>query len=309
MELRHLRYFVAVAEELSFRKAAQKLHLAQPPLSTQIKALELELGVQLLERTTRSVSLTHAGRVFLEEARAVLALSSQAQRRTQEAAHGLVGTLRLGVIAPAANAWLARILRSFRQQFPGVQLSVYDLTTPDQLQRLREGALDAGLLRPPVGFPELEFAFVEEADQILALPERHRLSRKPRLEWGDFDGEPMVMVQPNLQHGYYDAFLAACAKAGAKPGPAQFTNDIQSKLWLISAGFGLAPTTATLAEVKRPGLIFRKLPPGLPPVQTVLAWRRDNLSPVLTHFRACFPPFRGRRRGSAKPKLKTTTSG
>src|ERR1041385_8821558 len=107
MELRHLRYFVAVAEELSFRRAAEKLNLAQPPLSAQIKSLEEELGVRLLERTTRSVSLTPAGRVFLEEARLVLANSSRAQRRAQEAAKGLAGTLRLGVIAPAANARLA----------------------------------------------------------------------------------------------------------------------------------------------------------------------------------------------------------
>src|SRR5262249_54630806 len=154
MELRHLRYFVAVAEELSFRRAAEKLNLAQPPLSAQIKSLETELGVRLLERTTRSVSLTHAGRVFLEEARSVLAASSQAERRAQDAAHGLVGTLRLGVVAPTANAWLAAILRRFRQRFPSVQLSVFDLTTPDQLRRLRENALDAALVRPPVGFPE-----------------------------------------------------------------------------------------------------------------------------------------------------------
>jgi DNA-binding transcriptional LysR family regulator len=292
MELRHLRYFVAVAEELSFRRAAEKLNLAQPPLSAQIKSLEAELGVRLLERTTRSVSLTYAGRVFLEEARSVLAASSQAERRAQEAAHGLVGTLRLGVIAPTANAWLAGILRRFRQRFPSVQLSVFDLTTPDQLRRLRENALDVALVRPPVGFPELDFEFVEEADQVLALPAGHRLAKKRRLEWQDFDGEAMVMVQPNLQHGYYDAFLAACAKAGAKPRAAQYTNDIQTKMWLISAGFGIAPTTATLAEVRRPGLVFRALPPGAPRVQTVLVWRRNDHSPVLGHFRDCFPPLR-----------------
>ena len=104
----------------------------------------------------------------------------------------------------------------------------------------------------------------------------------------------MVMVQPNLQHGYYDAFLAACAKAGVKPRAAQYTNDIQTKMWLISAGFGIAPSTATLAEVKRPGLVFRSLPPGLPRVQTILVWRRNDQSPVLAHFRDCFPPIKSR---------------
>src|SRR5882724_8225852 len=145
MELRHLRYFVAVAEALSFRRAAEKLHLAQPPLSAQIKDLETELGVRLLERTTRSVQLTAAGRVFLDEARAVLSASVQAERRARDAQHGITGTLRLGLIAPTANAWLAAILRRFRQAFPGVMFSIFDLTSTEQLRRLHDNELDAGL--------------------------------------------------------------------------------------------------------------------------------------------------------------------
>src|SRR5690348_1860907 len=125
MELRHLRYFVAVAESLSFRRAAERLHMAQPPLSAQIKSLEGELGVRLFQRSTRIVRLTRAGEVFFAEARALLAAALEAERRVKEAEQGLVGTIRLGVIAPAANAWLAGVLRLFRRQFPGVQLSVF----------------------------------------------------------------------------------------------------------------------------------------------------------------------------------------
>ena len=288
MELRHLRYFVAVAEELNFRRAAERLHLAQPALSSQIKSLEDELEVRLLERNTRSVKLTHAGRVFLDEARSVLSAATQAEHRAKKAEHGLVGTLRIGVIAPVANAWLAGILRGFHQRFPGVQLSLFDLTSPEQLHRLHTGHLDAGLLRPPVSFPELDYKFVEESWQVLAAPAGHRLTRKKRLEWADFDGEDLVMLHTSLQHGYYDAFLAACAKAGARPRPVQYANDIHTKLWFISAGFGVAPTTATFAQVKRPGLVFRLLPPSLPPVQTVLVWRRDDDSPALANFLAGF---------------------
>src|SRR5437764_5706215 len=129
VELRHLRYFVAVAEVLSFRRAAEQLHMAQPPLSAQIKHLEAELKVKLLQRTTRSVALTPAGRVFLEEARSVLAAAAQAGQRAHDAQRGLAGTLRLGIIAPATGGWLAGILRRFRQAYPGVQLSLFDLTS------------------------------------------------------------------------------------------------------------------------------------------------------------------------------------
>ncbi|MGD0615196.1 MAG: LysR substrate-binding domain-containing protein [Verrucomicrobiota bacterium] len=287
MELRHLRYFVAVAEELNFRRAAERLRLAQPALSTQIKALEEELNVRLLERTTRSVALTQAGRVFLKEARGVLGAASQAEQLARKAEHGAVGTLRVGVIAPAASPWLANVLRLYHQRFPGVQLSLSEITTAEQLLRLRASELDAGLLRPPVHFPELEWRFVEQSPQVLAAPAGHRLARKRRLEWKDFDGEGLVMIQPGQQHGYYDAFLAACARAGAKTYPAQYAQDVQMKMWLISAGFGVAPTTAALAEVKRPGLVFRPLPPGLPPVQTVLVWRRQDRSQVVRNFLEC----------------------
>ena len=287
MELRHLRYFVAVAEELNFRRAAERLRLAQPALSAQIKALEEELNVRLLERTTRSVTLTQAGRVFLKEARGVLGAASQAEQLARKAEHGAVGTLRVGVIAPAASPWLANVLRLYHQRFPGVQLSLSEITTAEQLLRLRAGELDAGLLRPPVHFPELEWRFVEQSPQVLAAPAGHRLARKRHLEWKDFDGEGLVMIQPGQQHGYYDAFLAACARAGAKTYPAQYAQDVQMKMWLISAGFGIAPTTAALAEVKRPGLVFRPLPPGLPPVQTVLVWRRQDRSAVVRNFLEC----------------------
>jgi DNA-binding transcriptional LysR family regulator len=277
-----------VAEELSFRRAAEKLHIAQPPLSTQIKGLEQELQVRLFERTTRSVRLTHAGTVFLEEARGVLAASLQAEQRARDAEHGLAGALRLGIIAPTANAWLAGILRRFRQQFPGVQLSLFELTSTEQLRRLRTYELDAGLLRPPVTFPELDFKLVGKSQQVLAVPAGHRLARKRNLEWKDFHNEDLVLIHPNAQHGFYDPFLAECAKAGAKPRPAQYANDVQTKMWLISAGFGIAPTIAAVPEVRRMGLVFRPLPPGLPPVQTVLSWRRDDNSPVLKQFKACF---------------------
>src|SRR6185369_11705098 len=170
MELRHLRYFVAVAEELNFRRAAERLHLAQPALSSQIKDLEEELGVRLFDRTTRSVLLTPTGQLFLKEARGILGATVKAEQLVRKAEQGLVGTLRVGVISPATGPLLAKILRHFHQKYPGVQLSLSSLTSAEQLRRLRAGELDAGLLRPPVNAPELDMRFVEQAPQVLAMP-------------------------------------------------------------------------------------------------------------------------------------------
>jgi DNA-binding transcriptional LysR family regulator len=296
VELRHLRYFATVAETLNFRAASDRLHVAQPALSAQIKTLEEELGVKLFERTTRKVELTPAGLVFLEEARRVISAANHAEERARQAGAGLVGTIRLGIIAPTANAWLAGILRNFRQAFAGIQFSLFDLTSTEQLGLLRSRELDIGLLRPPVGFPDLESKLVEESHQVLAVPEGHRLAKKRELKWSDFDQEAMVLMHPTVQHGYYDAFLAACADHGAQPRVGQYANDIQTKMWLISAGFGIAPTTATLRQVKRPGLMFRALPSGLPPVHTILVWRRGDASPLLDNFRGYFPEIKARDR-------------
>jgi len=289
MELRHLRYFVAVAEALNFRRAAERLRVAQPALSSQIKNLEEELGMKLFDRTTRSVLLTPTGHIFLNEARGILGATTHAEQLVRKAKLGLVGSLRVGVITPATGPLLARVLRHFHQKFPGVQLSLSALTTTEQLKRLRAGELDAGLLRPPVASPEFDTRFVEQAPQMLAVPAGHRLAKKRKLEWADFNGEGLVMIHPDLQHSFYDAFIAACAKAGAKTHVAQYAQDVQIKMWLISAGFGIAPVTATLVEIRRPGVVFRPLPPGLPPVQTMLVWRRADASmPVIKNFLESF---------------------
>ena len=288
MELRQLRYFVMVAEELNFRRAAERLHLAQPPLSAQIKALEERLGARLFERTTRSVILTQAGRVLLQESQAVLAAARIAEQRVRMADQGAAGNLRIGLLAPMATARLSAILRGFRQKFPGIQFSFHELSSTEQLQKLRTDQLDVGLLRPPVGFPDLAHCFHEDSTMVLASPSGHRLARLRRIAWRDFHAEPMVVIHPSMQHGYYDPFLQLCAQAGAVPVVAQYANDVHSKLWLISAGFGIAPTTKTIAEIKRPGLVFRELPKGLPPVQTLIVWKRSNESPIIRNFVANF---------------------
>jgi DNA-binding transcriptional LysR family regulator len=256
-------------------------------LSAQIKQLEEELGARLLERTTRSVSLTAAGAVFLEQSREIIAKASLAAETARKAGVGRVGMLRLGFITLSTSPKLAQALRRFHHSYPEVQIIVSDHTTAEQYHLLDQSELDIGLLRPPVENPDLDWRDLEDVHQVLAAPAGHRLARKAALEWKDFDGEGIVMIQSTGQHRFYDEFLNACARSGAKVHPAQYAKDISSKLWLISAGFGIAPTTASVSRIKLPGLVFRPLPSGIPPVKTLLAWRRDSASPVLKNLLDC----------------------
>jgi len=291
MELRHLRYFVAVAEELSFRAAALKLNIAQPPLSAQIKALEGELGVRLFDRTTRSVRLTQAGKVLLDEARGVLAASVEATHRAREAAHGMTGMLRVGLILSVANAWTADIIRRFRQNYPDVQISISMSNSVDLLPLLRAERLDVCLLRLSILSDAMASKKILEAKLQLAIPEGHRLAQKRHLNWKDLAEENLILVHPVGQPSFYDTFLSACARAGFQPRIAQYAADAHALMWLVSAGFGIAPVTETLAELRRPRIVFRPLPTDLPPVDIGLAWLKSNDSPVLRHFCNSFPVF------------------
>lgn len=288
MELRHIRYFLAVAEELSFSRAALRLHIAQPSLSVQVKDLEAELGVLLFDRTRRNVHLTHAGAAFAVEARTVLAAVQHAEQQARRAEQGMIGTFRIGVIAPAANAYLARRLRAYRNAFPLVNLSLHEQASNSQIDQLLAEQIDVGFLRPPMDHPDLDALFLSEAPMALAVFAGHRFATARQVEWKDFDEEPLVMVQPALQHGYYDKFLSLCSDAGARPTVGQYANDVQTVLWMVSAGLGIAPTTKTLAEIRRPGLVFCDLPLGRPMVQTLLVWRRADKSPLLREFLSHF---------------------
>ena len=309
MELRQLRYFCAVAEELSFARAARRLFIAQPALSVQIRNLEDELKVRLLRRTTRSIEITHAGKTFYDEAKAILARVETAGKHAQDAERGVVGTLRVGFLSNVATAALGARVRGFRDRFPHVNLTLAEEPTHQQIAMLRRGDLDVGLLRisrpresrPPrtadgsglgagelavgVGFSSEELASVEISREpmIAAVPAESVLARKKRLAWSDFHRHPMIGTS-DARERYFESFFTCCERAEVRPDVIQTAPDLMTRLWMVACGFGFTPTSASSQEIMRPGLCYRPLPSDGPEVLTFASWRRNDQAPHLLQF-------------------------
>ncbi|MFZ0712323.1 MAG: LysR substrate-binding domain-containing protein [Terrimicrobiaceae bacterium] len=284
MDLRRLRYFVSVAEEMNFSRAAQKLHIAQPPLSMQIRNLEIELGVPLFERRERPIRLTAAGTSLLEDARKILSDVKGAELRAQNAGRGVLGHLAIGYIAPLANDLLASILQEFRLRFPKVDVVLSEMTSPVQINALLEQRLDIGFLRPILASRVLHFEKLFSDRMVLAAPSGHPLCRKERIRWSDLHDVPLILLNPLTAAGLYNDFLAKCQRSVPNLSEHQIANDIHTALWLVSAGFGVSPAMSFLRSVARANLSFLDLPPDAPLVQVVMARRVDSISPAVSNF-------------------------
>jgi DNA-binding transcriptional LysR family regulator len=285
MELRHLRYFIAVAEELHFGRAAQRLHISQPPLSMQIRALEEELGLTLLKRTQRHVSLTHAGRSFLQEARQILSRLDQAVMLARRTARGEVGELVVGFISVADYNVLPLVLREFRRRFPLVNLALRESTTDAQIRDLLAGHIDVGFVLPPVNEPALETRSILREPLIAALPERHPLARKPgRLALEKLQNAPFILFPRTNAPGLYDDIVSCCRAAGFSPLVAQEAIQMQTIVSLVSAELGVALIPASLTNLRRTGVTYKELKQTTPETEVRLAWRRGDERPALRVF-------------------------
>lgn len=296
MELRHLRYFVAVAEELHFGRAAARVRIAQPPLSQQVRQLEAELGVVLLTRTKRRVELTPAGRAFLEHARQILAETERAKRMAQRAGRGEVGRLAIGFVSSADLDVLPRVLRTWRERFPDVEVELHALLTAAQVDALRHGRIDVGFVRLPMEETGLAVESIRHEPLVAALPERHRLARRARVRLADLAGETMILFPRQTAPGYYDVFIAACRRAGFTPRMLHAAS-MQSILALVSAGLGVSLMPASIHNLQRAGVLYRPLAPPVPEVEMAMAWGRDQPSAVLAAFLDTVREVVGRRRG------------
>ena len=303
MELRHLRYFVMVAEELHFGRAAEKLHISQPPLSMQIRSLEEELGVTLLHRTQRHVSLTQAGHAFLQEARQILARLEQAVLMTRRAGRGEIGELAVGFISVADYNVLPVVLREFRQRFPLVNLTLRESTTDAQIRDLIGCRIDVGFVLPPIDEPALQSACIVREPLVAALPERHPLARRPgKLALAKLKDAPFILFPRPMAPGLYDDVVSFCRAAGFSPRVEQEAVQMQTIVSLVSAELGVALIPASLTNLRRTGVTYKALREQSPLTEIHLAWRRGDDLPALRvfvdlalHAASSRPPVMARR--------------
>jgi LysR family transcriptional regulator, benzoate and cis,cis-muconate-responsive activator of ben and cat genes len=309
VELRQLRYFVAVAEELHFGRAAQRLRIAQPALSRQIQALEKELLVQLLFRNRRRVQITPAGQVLLDRARLILTRSEEAVLAAQRASGGVSGSLNLGFVGSATYDVLPGVLRAFRQAAPHVELTLSEMTVHAQLEALTEKRIDIGLLRLPVKTEGLIFRTISREPLYVALPGSHRLARLPALRLQSLAEEPFVLYPDHPRPSWTEFVIGLCQQAGFHPVVVQRTVEIQTTLSLVAAGIGVSIVPQCIGNLMRQDVAFRRLTGVRARTELLAAYRERDSSPVVqTFLKVLWQRVRDRRRKS-EPRLQVRSPG
>lgn len=291
MELRHLRYFIAVATELHFGRAAVKLAIAQPPLSQQIRKLEEEIGTVLLQRTKRRVRLTQAGRTFLHEAQAIVAHADEAVAKTRRADRGDTGHLSIGW--PPWSNWtdLPRRVGSFCDRNPDVQLDIHNLSTTDQLASLNSGQIDIEFFLRPFGSKEpLPFESASVKTEVIlnhllvaVLPKTHKLASTRQIQFSRFAAEPYISFKRESAAVFYDSVVELYHRQGFSLNVRHETDHPSTVLGLVTAGLGVTLLPFSGSHMIA-GIVFRPIIPALPTVEVGLGWRAENESPVMAKF-------------------------
>ncbi|QJB55115.1 LysR substrate-binding domain-containing protein [Pseudodesulfovibrio sp. zrk46] len=285
MELRQIKYFIAVAEELHFGRAAERCHIAQPPLSQQIKKLEEEVGVKLLERTSRKVALTPEGNEFLRRCRDIMDRIDEAVHCIQDMSKGLEGQLHVGFIGPAALSKLPQTIRAFREANPNIRLEFSAKSTTEQLPMLRADRLDIAFVRlfghDTSGLNTMVFL---REPYVLAIPEGHHFTDRKRVDITDLKGEPLIFNQRIAQPALYRSLIGSFHKAGFMPNIVQEVNTEQSTVALVATGLGCALVPASSAGDKRSGVTFKPLDGDLPQWEITALWKQKNETALLRKF-------------------------
>jgi DNA-binding transcriptional LysR family regulator len=287
MELRHLRYFVAVAEELHFGRAAARLHIAQPPLSRQIRDLERDVGTPLFERGARGVTLTVAGRAFLPEARLTIAQAERAQRAAQRAARGEAGRLRVGFVDAATHSGiLPDVLAFFRMHLPSIGLTLHEMDALQQADALRDERIDLAIVLSPAPDAErwLHVDVVYSDPLIAALPRTHRLASRERLTLTDLSNDGFVLFPRPVAPALHDDVIARCRAARFSPRIVQEAVGWHTIVSLVSAGIGVAFVPHSIRALRQVGVVYRPVRDLRVDMQLFATWRRGERSPVRDRF-------------------------
>jgi DNA-binding transcriptional LysR family regulator len=290
-DFRQLRYFVAVAEELSFTRAALRLHLSQPPLSQQIQSLEQDLGVRLLERTKRQVSLTEPGRVFLDQARQILARADEARSQVVAAAAGYSGQLRLAyTVSVSFHPAMPQALLRFGQVAPNVRLQLSEMYTEPQFAALLAGQIDVGFVRDEPQHMQdargLRLSVIDREPLLLALPAGHPLANRNSLRLAEVADDAFVSQPRELAATLYDRLVKLATRAGFQPSITQHAQQITGLLALVAAGLGLALVPASMRAVRLAGVCYVPLEDSDAYLLLAVACRTDDHSPALQQFLA-----------------------
>lgn len=282
-ELSQLRCFVAVAEELHFSRAAERLNMTQPPLSRQIRLLEHQVGVPLLARNSRTVSLTAAGKAFFPEAARILRIAEEAIFAARRAAKGEQGNLAIGFTSASGYSLLPEVVRRLRACAPGISLTLKELVSTAQVEALDAGELDLGLLRPHPLHGELESRLIATEALMLAIPEGEAEAWPQAPTLDSLHGKPFVMYSPYEARPFYLMLSERFARAGVVPDIVEHIGQVHTMLALVRAGVGAALIAEGASRLKFDGIVMRRM--QTEPVEMVCAWRRDNDNPVLRLFR------------------------
>jgi DNA-binding transcriptional LysR family regulator len=282
MEMRQLKYFVAVAEELHFGRAAERLNICQPPLSQQIKNLEEELGAQLFHRKNKKISLTEAGVAFLQDAREILDKARYATEKVRGIARGVLGRISLGLVLPAMDTFVPDAIREFRLQNPMIEIQLLEMGTSAQLTALKAGDIHMGVMRLfQHDTKGLTIEKIVEEPYILAIPSGHRLESLDTIPLSSLDGEPLIFFPRRLHAKLHDRMIECLEAAGCNPVISQEATTKFASVALVAAGFGVALVPESTQKHMRSGVVYRNLSGDLPMVELSVVWQEQKTLPSL----------------------------
>jgi len=282
MELRQIRYFLAVAQELHFTRASKALYVAQPALSQQIRLLEEEIGTRLFERTNRRVRLTPAGEAFLARARFALEQAAKAASDAARVGRGEAGSISIGFVSTAIYSVLPQLLRWCRDQLPAVHVELHELEPSEQFAALRRGSLDVGMMHASMEDPELESVVVSRERLVVALPEKHPAALKQRVDLRLLAQETVLLPPRHELAGFHDLVVSAFQRAGYMPAATQSVRLLQTAVGLIAGGIGIALVPVSFQEHLRiRGVVYRPLTGLKTEAELVAVWRKDDSSSLL----------------------------